>query len=139
MKLKIYPSINSEIAVNMGFESARLVWIVELPTLIHSYLCKYIRLLNHTFCCLLLKITFLQSLFIPACFLLIYSVKAGRLYYYRTDGPTLVWEGVHYLQLRIEECGNICSICWEYDESKKYNEVHFFNREYDSNTKILKW
>ena len=30
MKLKLYPSINSELAVNMGFESTELVWIVEL-------------------------------------------------------------------------------------------------------------
>ena len=30
MKLKLYPSINSELAVNMGFESAELVFIVEL-------------------------------------------------------------------------------------------------------------
>ena len=30
MKLKLYPSINLELAVNMGFESTELVWIVEL-------------------------------------------------------------------------------------------------------------
>ena len=30
MKLKLYPSINLELAVNMGFEFTELVWIVEL-------------------------------------------------------------------------------------------------------------
>ena len=30
MKLKLHPSINLELAVNMGFESTELVWIVEL-------------------------------------------------------------------------------------------------------------